>query len=167
MGAGWVVVPRVRRTSLDIPYHPPNALAASLAPSRWCLVQTCVITAKPHLRSGAIRWATLVFLIVFTGLLIAVTSYVLVPGFEAIKDPALTPEEKRSLQAWYRLLMFVLLFILFAGVVLTFRFGRFFFPRATAPRTQTQYVDAWAESARRMQVPARDEGDATDEDDAN
>ena len=123
------------------------------------LVQTRVITAKPHLRSGAIRWATLVFLIVFTGLLIAVTSYVLVPGFEAIKDPALTPEEKRSLQAWYRLLMFVLLFILFAGVVLTFRFGRFFFPRATAPRTQTQYVDAWAESARRMQVPKEEESE--------
>ena len=95
-----------------------------------------MITPRPHLRRGAIRWATLVFLVVFTVLLIVVTSYVLVPGFEAIKDPALTPEEKRSLLAWYRLLLFVLLFILFAGLVLTFRFGRFFFPRATAPRTQ-------------------------------
>src|SRR5688500_14879403 len=120
--------------------------------------------APTHLRRGAIRWATLVFLIVFTVLLIAVTSYVLVPGFEAIKDPKMTPEEKRSLQAWYRLLMFVLLFILFAGVVLTFRFGRLFFPRATAPRTKPQYVDAWAESARRMQVPAADETDDEDED---
>ena len=115
--------------------------------------------APTHLRLGAIRWATFAFLLVFTVLLIAVTSYVLVPGFEAIKDPKLTPEEKRSLQAWYRLLMFVLLFILFAGVVLTFRFGRFFFPRTTAPRTQTKYVDAWAESARRMQVPKRDEAE--------
>jgi hypothetical protein len=59
--------------------------------------------------------------------------------------------------------MFVLLFILFAGVVLTFRFGRLFFPRATAPRTKTQYVDAWAESARRMQVPARDEDEEEEE----
>lgn len=101
----------------------------------------------------------MVFLIVFTVLLIAVASYVLVPGFEAIQDKNLTPEEKRSLQAWYRLLLFVLLFILFAGLVLTFRFGRLFFPRATAQRTQTPYVDAWAESARRMEVPPAEEKD--------
>jgi uncharacterized BrkB/YihY/UPF0761 family membrane protein len=112
------------------------------------------MSARGHLRRlGAVRWSAMVFLVVFTLLLIAVASYVLVPGFEAIQDPKLSPEEKRSLQAWYRLLLFVLLFILFAGLVLTFRFGRLFFPRATPPRTQTQYVDAWAESAKRMEVP--------------
>jgi hypothetical protein len=146
-------------------------------------------------RPGAIRWSTLIFLVCFTIFLIVITPYVLIPGLEAIQEPAattratastapttsnpaaasqpttapavakLTPAEKRSLQAWYRLLVFVLLFILFAGIVITFRFGRFFFPRNTAPRTQTQYVDAWAESARRMQVPARDE-DEDDEDNA-
>jgi len=116
--------------------------------------------ARSHLRSGAIRWSALVFLVVFTLLLIGVVSYVLVPGFEAIRDDQLTPQEKRSLQAWYRLLLFVLLFILFAGLVLTFRFGRLLFPRPTAPRTRTEYVDAWAESARRIQVPPDDEEDA-------
>ena len=126
-----------------------------------------MVSRRPHPRSGAIRWSTLVFLIVFTLLLIVVASYVLVPGFEAIKDPKLTPEEKRSLQAWYRLLLFVLLFILFAGVVLTFRFGRLFFPPETAPRTRTQYVDAWAESGRRAQVPDDDDDDDDDEDDAH
>jgi hypothetical protein len=129
---------------------------------------------RPQPRRGAIRWSTLVFLVLFTLLLIAVASYVLVPGFEAAQylkkqnpDPtALTPDDKdrlRNLQAWYRLLLFILLFILFAGIVLTFRFGRFFFPRATAPRTQTQYVDAWAESARRIQVPDADEDDDEEE----
>ncbi|MEA2710322.1 MAG: hypothetical protein QOF78_2923 [Phycisphaerales bacterium] len=113
----------------------------------------------PH-RSGAIRWSALIFLVVFTVLMIVVVSYVLVPGLQAIQDPKLTPEEKHSLQAWYRLLLFILLFILFAGLVLTFRFGRFFFPRATAPRTHTEYVDAWAESARRIKVPAEDEENA-------
>ena len=113
-------------------------------------------------RRGAIRWSVFVFLFVFTILLLAVASYVLVPGFEAIQDKQLTAEEKRSLQAWYRLLLFILLFILFAGVVLTVRFGRFFFPRATAPRTRTQYVDAWAESARRMEVPKREDDDSSD-----
>jgi len=123
-------------------------------------------TPCPHLRHrGAIRWSTFVFLVVFTILLIVVTSYVLIPGLEAIQDPKLTPEEKRSLQAWYRLLLFVLLFILFAGIVITFRFGRFFFPRATAPRTQTQYVDAWAESARRLQVPPPEEDEEENADD--
>ena len=121
--------------------------------------------SRPQFRLSAIRWSTLVFLVAFTVLLIVVTSYVLVPGFEAIKDPKLTPEEKRSLQAWYRLLLFVLLFILFAGVVITFRFGRFFFPRAATPRTQTQYVDAWAESARRIQVPTADEEEEGEDND--
>jgi len=122
--------------------------------------------SRPQLRLGAIRWSTLVFLVVFTVLLIVVTSYVLIPGLEAIQDPKLTPEEKRSLQAWYRLLLFVLLFILFAGVVLTYRFGRLFFPRPTTPRTQTQYVDAWAESARRMQVPPDDDDDGDADEDS-
>jgi peptidoglycan biosynthesis protein MviN/MurJ (putative lipid II flippase) len=116
-------------------------------------------------RDGAIRWSALVFLIVFTVLLIAVASYVLVPGFQAIQDKQLTPEEKHSLQAWYRLLLFILLFILFAGLVLTFRFGRLFFPRATAPRTQTQYVDAWAESARRMPTPPAESPEEDEDDD--
>ena len=113
--------------------------------------------AAPHPRLGAIRWSALVFLFVFALLLIGVASYVLVPGFEAIQDKQLTPQEKRNLQAWYRLLMFVLLFILFAGLVLTFRFGRLFFPRPAPPPTKTQYVDAWAESARRMSVPPKEE----------
>jgi peptidoglycan biosynthesis protein MviN/MurJ (putative lipid II flippase) len=123
-------------------------------------------SAGVQVRSGAIRWSALVFLLIFTVLLIAVATYVLVPGFEAIQDKQLSPEEKRSLQAWYRLLMFVLLFILFAGLVLTFRFGRLFFPRATSPRTQTQYVDAWAESARRLEVPPATAADDDDDDDA-
>jgi hypothetical protein len=105
-------------------------------------------------RSAAgIHWSTLAFLVVFTGLVIAVFYYTLVPGMQAASDPQITPIEKRSLAAWYRLLLFVLLFILFAGIVLTFRFGRFFFPRPTEPRRPTTYTDAWAESAKRMQVP--------------
>jgi len=126
-----------------------------------------MIESRDHLRpSGAIRWSTLVFLVLFTILLIIVTSYVIVPGLEAVREPnQLTPEQKRSIQAWYRLVLCVLLFILFAGIVLTFRFGRLFFPRATAPRTQTQYVDAWAESARRIQVPPAGEEEDEEEDD--
>jgi hypothetical protein len=97
--------------------------------------------------------------------LIAVTSYVLVPGFEAIRDPHLSPDEKQRLVAWYRLLLAVLLFILIAGLALTFRFGRLFFPRPTSPRTTTRYTDAWAESGRRAATPPAEDDEASDDDD--
>jgi hypothetical protein len=42
-------------------------------------------------------------------------------------------------------------------VALTFRFGRLFFPRAGGQRVKTQYVDAWAESAKRLRVPPDNE----------
>jgi hypothetical protein len=110
-------------------------------------------------RAARIHWSTFVFLIAFTILLVVVARYTLVPGLDAISREDTTPEEKRRLVAWFRLLLFVLLFILFAGIVLTFRFGRLFFPRPTEPRSKTQYIDAWAESGRRMQVPPEGSGD--------
>jgi hypothetical protein len=102
-----------------------------------------------------IRWSALVFLLLFTGLLAVVVSYALIPGMEAAKHA--TTEEKPPLVAWYRLLLAVILFTLLAGLMVTFRFGRLFFPRPIAPRTKTEYVDAWAESAKRIEVPPRDE----------
>jgi hypothetical protein len=111
-------------------------------------------------RRAAIHWSALVFLGVFSVLAVVVAYYTLAPGMEAAKDAS--PQEKRTLVAWYRLLLAVLLFILIAGLALTFRFGRFFFPRSTPPRVKTPYVDAWAESARRMDVPPADEDDAAE-----
>lgn len=104
-----------------------------------------------HFRPARVHWSTLAFLLGFTILLIGISYYSLIPGLEAAKD-ATTPE-KRSLVAWYRLLLAVILFILLAGLLMTFRIGRFFFPRPTPPRTQTTYVDAWAESGKRIQIP--------------
>ena len=108
-------------------------------------------------RSARIHWSALVFLLVFTAVLIGVVYFALIPGMEAASRPGISDEEKRRLVAYYRLLLMVILFILFAGLVLTVRFGRFFFPRKTAPRTQTPYVDVWAESAKRVQVPPDEE----------
>ncbi len=81
----------------------------------------------------------------------AVAYYALRPAAAVAVNAS--PEEKRRLVAWYRLLLTVLLFILFAGLVITFRFGRLFFPRSTGARAKTEYVDAWAESGRRLSVP--------------
>ena len=109
-------------------------------------------------RLGRIHWATFVFLIAFMILLVVVARYALFPGIDA-KTRAATTQETEELAAWYTLLLFVLLFILFVGIVMTYRFGRLFFPRPTEPRTKTQYTDAWAESGKRMQVPPDDQTD--------
>ena len=44
-------------------------------------------------------------------------------------------------------------FVLFGGLLIAFRIGRFFIPRPVAGRKKTEYVDAWAESGRRMGTP--------------
>src|SRR2546426_2725956 len=102
-------------------------------------------------RSGRVHWSAVAFLIVFTVVALAVTYYAMRPAAAAAHDAPV--EVKRHIVAWFRLLLAVLLLILFFGLVLTFRFGRLFFPRGGSPRVQTQYVDAWAESAKRVQVP--------------
>ena len=84
-------------------------------------------------------------------LILVISKWYLLPALEAAKNAA--PGEKKALAAHARLLLSVVLFILTAGILLTFRFGRFFFPRQRGPRKPTQYVDAWAESARRMETP--------------
>jgi hypothetical protein len=85
------------------------------------------------------------------GLLIAfVSRYYLLPAIDAAKHA--TPREKRWLMASSRLLLAVILFVIVAGIFLTFRVGRFFFPRqGPAQRVQTNYIDAWAESAKRLE----------------
>ena len=111
----------------------------------------------PH-RTGRMHWAALAFLIGFTALLLVVCYGYLFPAMEAAKGA--TDPEKRQLVGLSRLLLVVVLLVLYGGLLLTFRVGRFFLPRSTGERTKTQYVDAWAESAKRVKVP-----DAEDDDD--
>ena len=92
-----------------------------------------------------------IFLILFSGVLLLVSQLYLIPALRAAKDA--DPAEKRQLAAYATLILVVVLFVLFAGLVLTFRIGRFFFPRAPAVRRKpTEYVDAWAEAGRRISV---------------
>ena len=87
-------------------------------------------------------------------LILIISKWYLLPALEAAKNAA--PGEKKALAAHARLLLSVVLFILIAGILLTFRFGRFFLPRQRRPAKPTQYVDAWTESARRVAVPPDD-----------
>ena len=93
-------------------------------------------------------WALMVYLLSF-GILVAIIShYYLIPALQAAANAS--PRERRLLSANSLLLMAVVLFILGVGLLLTFRVGRFFFPRQGEKRTQTRYIDAWAEAGRRL-----------------
>ena len=109
-------------------------------------------------RAGRTPWAVLCFLIGFGALIIFVSFYYLMPAMDAALSAG--PKQRRHLAAYSWLLMSLVLFILFVGLLMTFRIGRFFFPRSTPPPARTKYVDAWAESAKRVSVP--DEADEND-----
>ena len=102
-------------------------------------------------RSGRIRWGTLAFLLGFAVLIVVISNWYLLPALDAARQAA--PAERRTLAAHARLLLAVVLFILIAGILLTFRFGRFFLPRQRESAKPTQYSDAWAESAKRIELP--------------
>jgi hypothetical protein len=93
-------------------------------------------------------WALLVFLLAFLVLLIIVSRYYLIPALAVA--PQATPTERRWLSAASMLLLAVILFSIIVGLMLVFRIRRYF-ASPPAARTKTQYVDAWAESARRME----------------
>jgi len=97
------------------------------------------------------HWALVAFLLGFVALLLLLTHGYLLPATQAMRDA--TPEEKRRIAAYSRLLMVVVLVMLGAGLVLPFRVGRYFLPRHRAGVMRTKYVDAWGESGRRAGSP--------------
>ena len=123
--------------TLDIPYDCP------------------MLRDPPHAmisRPGRIYWATLAFLIGFAVLIYVISDWYLLPALDAAQGA--TTGEKRQLAAYSRLLLAIVLVILICGILLTFRFGRFFLPRQRESGGPTKYVDAWAESGKRMKTPA-------------
>ena len=100
------------------------------------------------------------FLLGFAVLIALVARYYLLPAADAAR--AADEQGRRQLSAFSTLLLAVVLFTVFVGLALAFRVRRFFFPRPTPPRTRTEHVDAWTESARRLRVTSAD--DASDDD---
>jgi cytochrome b561 len=108
-------------------------------------------------RRGQTLWKLIVFLVGFVILLAIVSRMFLLPAMQAATDGA-TPGEQKQLSAYAWLLMTILLVILFAGLVLTFKAGRYFIGKPS-PRVTTQYSDAWTESAKRMKTPPAEPDD--------
>ena len=106
-------------------------------------------------RAGRTYVAVVAYLLCFTVLLIVVSKIYLLPAMEASRDAS--PQEKKQLAAFARLMLAVVLFVLFAGLLIAFRIGRFFIPRPLAGRKKTEYVDAWAEYGKRMATPPKAE----------
>ncbi len=104
-----------------------------------------------RLRAGRSVLAVVIFLCAFFALLIVVSQRFLYPAADAAKQA--TTQGRHELAAISALILALLLLTLFVGLWMTFGIGRFFFPRRTAPRYRTSYLDAWEEAGRRLQVP--------------
>lgn len=129
-------------------------MLAGETPPRFCTSAGGRGLRPGRARPGASYWAVLAFLVAFVALLLAVTYLYLLPAFQAaaVADDA----QKRQLKAVSLLVLAVVLFVLLAMLLLTLRPGRLLL-RRPAPRTRTSYVDAWAESGKRVEVPREDE----------
>lgn len=109
-------------------------------------------TRWPGMRSrGASVWPAIAFLVAAGVLIVFVSHYYLLPAMSAATDA--DSAGRKSIASYSMLLLAVILVILFSGMILTFRVGRMFLPRKSEPRTRTKYVDAWAESAKRLDTP--------------
>ena len=107
--------------------------------------------ARLRCRRGLSIWPAVGFLILFTLILLGVCWWYLLPAMDAYKHA--NAAQRRILSLHALLLMSALLVILGLILVLMFRVGRRLFGRPAGPAKPTPYVDAWAESAKRLQIP--------------
>jgi heme/copper-type cytochrome/quinol oxidase subunit 2 len=110
----------------------------------------------PHHRFRRSMWAMVAYLVGFAILITFIAWYYLIPAMDAARNA--TANQRQQLSAYSLLLMAILLLVVFVGIVLTFRVSRYFFPRPPGSRTQTKYVDAWAESAKRLDATEDEDG---------
>src|SRR3712207_5485960 len=93
---------------------------------------------SPWRRLHRTVWASLLFLAGFAVLIALISHWYLIPALSASQEAS--TGERRQLAATSRLMLAVVLVILLAGLLLTFRIGRFFLPRTRPGRDKTDYV---------------------------
>ena len=118
-----------------------------------------VIMARPRnrrrLRDARLIIAVLCYLVGFAALLMIAGRFYLLPAAAAASHA--DPARRKVLAAQAMLVLAVVLVILLVSLLLTFRVSRFFRPRPPTTIKPTKYVDAWAESGRRMKVPEKEQ----------
>src|SRR4051812_22984623 len=90
------------------------------------------------MRAGRTYIAVTIYLLVFALLVVVLSHFYLIPALKASHHA--TPREREKLAAGALLVLLVVLFGLGAGLLLTFRIGRWFFPSATKRAKPTRYV---------------------------
>jgi formate hydrogenlyase subunit 3/multisubunit Na+/H+ antiporter MnhD subunit len=111
--------------------------------------------SSPTRRHGQSILGVVAYLVGLVILLVIVSKIYLIPALRAV--PTADPGGRRELGAVAWLMLSLVLLYMILGMMLTVRFGRLFFPRNREPRVKTQYVDAWAESAKRLNAKPDEE----------
>jgi hypothetical protein len=104
-----------------------------------------------YLPGRKLHWSVLAFLGAFILILLMVGWMYLIPAASAMQHADTT--QKVYLRDTSRLLLAVVLVTLMCILIISFRVSRFFLPRPLNRRTRTQYIDAWAEAGRRLNIP--------------
>jgi hypothetical protein len=107
-----------------------------------------------YLPGRKLHWSVLGFLFIFVLVLLLVGWFYLIPAARAMENA--DPQQRVYLRDTSKLLLAVVLILLGSVLVLCFRIGQFFLPRPPTKRVRTNYVDAWAEAGKRMQIPDED-----------
>ena len=102
-------------------------------------------------RAGRSVIPLVAFLVAFGLIVFLVSDRYLLPALKVAQG--VDDKAKRQLVAISSLVLTVILVSMVGAMILLIRPGRFFFPRKSVPRTRTRYVDAWAESGRRLEMP--------------
>jgi hypothetical protein len=110
-----------------------------------------------HRRRGHSRYMVLAFLVGAVLMVWLTLEKYLLPAIVASHN--IDEAGQRHLAALSSLVLAVVMVLLLAGLILLVRPGRFFLPRKPGQRTGTTYTDAWAESARRLEIPPRQDED--------
>ena len=111
----------------------------------------------PNNRQRAIRLlvASVAFILASAAMIVIVFRGYLKPAYEAWRQA--DPQQRSLLSASSTLLLAVVLVLVLLLLITAFGVRRFFHLGRHGPdRAKTHYVDAWSESARRMNTPARD-----------
>jgi hypothetical protein len=112
------------------------------------------MSQPPASRPSRPAWGIITFLAAFAGVLLLVSDRYLLPAMRSAHGA--DPMARKQLAAISLLVLVIVLVALMGILFLVVRPGRLFLPRRLSPRTRTSYVDAWTESARRMQPPPKD-----------